>query len=81
VPQLIGHSVFNYALGFLPASYVSLMVLGEPVGSGLLAILVLGEWPVLLQVAGSALILIGIIVASQEPRLSTTALPDQALSR
>jgi drug/metabolite transporter (DMT)-like permease len=81
VPQLIGHSVFNYALGFLPASYVSLIVLGEPVGSGLLAILVLGEWPIPLQVAGSVLILIGIVVASQEPRLSTTVLPDQSLSR
>jgi len=67
VPQLIGHSSFNYALGYLPAAYVSLVVLGEPIGSGLLAIAFLDEWPVPLQLAGSALILIGIAVASREP--------------
>ncbi len=70
VPQLIGHSSFNYALGFLPAAYVSLVVLGEPIGSGLLAIVFLNEWPVSLQLAGSALILVGIGVASKEDRLS-----------
>lgn len=66
VPQLIGHSSFNYALGFLPAAYVSLIVLGEPVGSGLLAMVILGEWPVALQLVGAAFILGGIWVASRE---------------
>ncbi len=70
VPQLIGHSSFNYALGFLSAAYVSLVVLGEPIGSGLLAILFLDEWPVGLQIAGSALILVGIAVASKEEQVS-----------
>jgi drug/metabolite transporter (DMT)-like permease len=66
VPQLIGHSSFNYALGYLPAAYVSLMTLGEPIGSGLLAIILLHEWPVALQLLGSALILVGIGAASKE---------------
>lgn len=66
VPQLIGHSSFNYALGYLPAAYVSLVILGEPIGSGLLAMALLEEWPVPLQLAGSALILLGIGVASRE---------------
>lgn len=70
VPQLIGHSSFNYALGFLPAAYVSLVILVEPVGSGLLAILLLDEWPVALQLIGAALILFGIGIASREDRLS-----------
>ncbi len=70
VPQLIGHSSFNYALGFLPAAYVSLIVLGEPVGSGLLAIILLDEWPVALQLVGAAFILVGIAVASREDRLA-----------
>jgi drug/metabolite transporter (DMT)-like permease len=69
VPQLIGHSSFNYALGFLSAAYVSLVVLGEPIGSGLLAIIFLDEWPVSLQLIGAALILIGIGVASQEQQM------------
>jgi drug/metabolite transporter (DMT)-like permease len=71
VPQLIGHSSFNYALGFLPAAYVGLVALGEPVGSGLLAIIFLNEWPVLVQLIGSALILCGIGVASREDRGGT----------
>ncbi len=66
IPQLIGHSAFNYALGFLPAAYVGLVVLCEPIGSGFLAIVILGEWPVPLQLVGAAMILAGIGVASRE---------------
>lgn len=81
VPQLIGHSSFNYALGYLPAAYVSLVVLGEPIGSGLLAIVFLDEWPVLLQIAGSALILVGIGVATHEaPLPGQTVAPAEALA-
>jgi drug/metabolite transporter (DMT)-like permease len=65
IPQLIGHSAFNYVLGFLPAAFVSLAALGEPIGSGILAIIFLGEWPVALQLAGATLILFGIGVSSQ----------------
>lgn len=69
-PQLIGHSSFNYALGYFPAAYVSLIVLIEPVGSGFLAMIFLDEWPVVLQLVGATLILIGIAVASREDRLA-----------
>lgn len=69
VPQLIGHSSFNYALGYLSAAYVSLVVLSEPIGSGVLAIVFLNEWPVALQILGSVLILVGIGVASQEAQV------------
>ncbi len=64
--QLIGHSSFNYALGYLPAAYVSLVVLGEPIGSGILAAIFLDEWPVLFQIVGSAFILTGIGIASRD---------------
>ncbi len=66
IPQLIGHSLLNYALGFLPAAYVSLIVLGEPIGSGVLAFTLLGEVPAALQIAGSGLILGGIILATRD---------------
>ncbi|MFH0784096.1 MAG: DMT family transporter, partial [Pseudomonadota bacterium] len=32
-PQLIGHSSYNWALGFLPAASVSIIVIAEPVGA------------------------------------------------
>ena len=76
VPQLIGHSAFNYALGFLPAAYVTMVALFEPVGSGLLAMLLLDEWPVPLQLAGATLILVGIALATRESRVGKTDITD-----
>jgi drug/metabolite transporter (DMT)-like permease len=64
-PQIIGHSSFNWALKYLPASYVSIALLGEPVGSVLLAMAILGESPVLLEIIGGLLILTGILVATR----------------
>lgn len=65
IPQLVGHSAFNWALRYLPATYVSITILGEPIGSTLLAIWLLGEQPSALKVAGGAFILIGILIASR----------------
>ena len=69
VPQLIGHSSINYVLGYFPAAYVSLVTLVEPVISSLLAIIFLNEWPVLVQLVGATLILVGIGVASKEQKI------------
>lgn len=66
VPQLLGHSTFNWVLGYLPASLVSITLLGEPIGSIILAYFLLRESPSLLELAGGALILAGIYLASQK---------------
>ena len=63
LPQLLGHSSFNWALGYLPASYVAIATLGEPIGAAILAFLFLGETPSLLKVSAAALILAGIFLA------------------
>lgn len=78
VPQLIGHSSFNWALRFLTATYVSVTILGEPVGSTLLAWLLLGEVPTVLKVVGGVMILAGIWVATQEKKevVTETAMPE-----
>ncbi len=68
IPQLLGHSAFNWALRYLSATLVTVAVLGEPIGSILLAWLLLGEAPTLMQIAGGVLILGGIVVASQSER-------------
>jgi drug/metabolite transporter (DMT)-like permease len=65
IPQLIGHSAANYAVRHLPATLVGIAVLGEPIGSTLLGIILLNERPNLLQVTGGVLILMGIALASQ----------------
>jgi drug/metabolite transporter (DMT)-like permease len=63
LPQLLGHSSFNWALGHLPAAYVAVATLGEPIGAALLAFLLLGETPSFLKMMAAALILAGIYLA------------------
>jgi drug/metabolite transporter (DMT)-like permease len=63
-PQLLGHTSFNYALGYLPASYISVTIISEPVGAGVLALILLGEVPPLFTIVGGVFILAGIFVAS-----------------
>ena len=64
IPQIIGHSSFNWALGYLSAAFVSITLLGEPIGSAVLAFLLLQETPTMLKVIGAILILAGIYIAS-----------------
>jgi drug/metabolite transporter (DMT)-like permease len=63
VPQLIGHSTFNWALKFFSASTVAVLILGEPIGSTLLAYLILGETLSPWKVIGGMCILAGIYTA------------------
>jgi len=63
IPQLIGHTTFNWALRYLPASMVSITILGEPIGSTLLAYFILGEKLTLLKVLGGVFIFAGILIA------------------
>lgn len=63
VPQLIGHTTFNWALKYLPASMVTITILGEPVGSTILAYFFLGEGFTTWKVTGGILILAGILIA------------------
>jgi drug/metabolite transporter (DMT)-like permease len=64
-PQLLGHTSFNWALRYLPASVVGVTLLGEPVGSSILAYLLLDERPTPLKLSAMALILAGIYIASR----------------
>ena len=66
VPQLMGHSSFNWALGYLSAAYVSISLLGEPIGSTILAYIFLHETPGIVEIIGAILILIGIYIASRK---------------
>jgi drug/metabolite transporter (DMT)-like permease len=76
VPQLIGHSTFNWALGYLSAAFVSITLLGEPIGSIILAYFILHEKPTLIKLIGGGLILVGIYIASRSEASKTPKLPD-----
>ena len=63
-PQLLGHTVFNTLLSTLSATVVAVAILAEPVGSTLLAAVILGELPAGLFWAGSPAILAGVWLAA-----------------
>ena len=63
-PQLLGHSSLNYAVGYLPATIVSMMTQLEPIGSAILAYFLFGELPLPLQIIGSAVIICGVMLAT-----------------
>jgi drug/metabolite transporter (DMT)-like permease len=64
-PQVIGHSVFNWSLKYLSAAYVSIALLGEPVGTVILSMIFLREYPTLLESLGGVLIMLGIWLATR----------------
>jgi drug/metabolite transporter (DMT)-like permease len=66
IPQLIGHSTFNWILRFVPVTLVAITTLGEPVGSAVLAYFILKEIPASLTIGGGLLILVGIYVSTRK---------------
>lgn len=65
VPQLVGHTSFNWALRHMKATPVAVVLFGEPVGAALLAFAVLGERPGAVRLAGAAVILAGVFLAAR----------------
>ncbi len=65
-PQLIGHSTYNWALAHLPASFVAITTLGEPIGSAILAFFILQEAPSIATLIGGVLILFGIYLSTRK---------------
>lgn len=71
VPQLIGHSSYNWALGWFSASLIAVTLLGEPIISTLLAWFILGEAVQTSTLQGGALVLLGIYLAARGERRAT----------
>lgn len=62
IPQLVGHSCLNLALRLMPATSVSVAILGEPVGAALLGWGILGEMPTTNEILGGILVLGGVFI-------------------
>jgi drug/metabolite transporter (DMT)-like permease len=61
-PGILGHTTINWALEHVESSVVSVSLLGEPVGSALLAVVLLAEVPGVGTVLGGTVVLAGIYV-------------------
>lgn len=57
---LLGHSLLNWALRYLPATFISTALLGEPILATVMALVVFAEIPGLGTLLGGALILVSI---------------------
>lgn len=68
VPQLIGHSTYNWLLKQLSATLVAITTLTEPVGSAFLAYIILDESPKRAVMFGGLTILAGIYLVAKQPR-------------
>jgi drug/metabolite transporter (DMT)-like permease len=67
-PQLLGHTAFNWAIKYLSATIVTVAILGEPIASAILAVVILEQPVQPLQIVGGAVLLSGIAVATLAER-------------
>jgi drug/metabolite transporter (DMT)-like permease len=83
IPQLVGHSSFNWAVRWVSPTLVALVILAEPVGGSILGYLVFGEVPGALVLAGAAILLIGVAGAvwGEGERSGTIRKPDDTPMR
>ena len=66
-PMLAGHTVYNWSLKYISPTLVSVSLLGEPVGSTILAILILGDYPWIGFYLGAPLVFVGIYFVARYP--------------
>lgn len=64
-PSLIAQSAFGFALGYLPAVFMSLIGQVITVMSAVFAFLIFGEMPLSQQIIGSVIVIVGVVMAGQ----------------
>lgn len=62
IPNLLGHTLFNWALKWVSTNVISIAILFEPVGAAILAYFVLGEYLSVSQIVGGSVVLAGIML-------------------
>jgi drug/metabolite transporter (DMT)-like permease len=67
VSGILGHTLYNWSLGYIRASIMSVALLGEPIGSSLLAYVIpwIHQEPSLYTIVGGCIILIGIYLTAR----------------
>ncbi|MDN7228762.1 DMT family transporter [Planococcus sp. N064] len=62
IPNLLGHTLFNWSLKWVSTNVISIAILFEPVGAAILAYYILGETLSASQIIGGSVVLAGIIL-------------------
>jgi drug/metabolite transporter (DMT)-like permease len=65
-PMLLGHTGLNWALKYMPAYVVNLVVLGEPLGATILGALIpaIHQIPSIATIVGGVIVLTGVVLAA-----------------
>jgi drug/metabolite transporter (DMT)-like permease len=58
----IAHVIYNFLLNYVNTTTVSMSILGEPIGATILAIVLLGEPVIGLQLVGGFIVLLGVFL-------------------
>jgi len=74
-PQLLGHSLFNFAVKRVPATTISVLILLEVPGAALIGWAWLGQAPRLASLPGLALLMAGVVIVVLASRRATTRPP------
>ena len=69
IPQLVGHTSYNYAVKHLDPTVVATVILLEPIGASLLALLLFTEVPPLLTLFGALTLLVGVAITTRNSRM------------
>jgi drug/metabolite transporter (DMT)-like permease len=63
--QVLGHSAYNWALRYFSTGFVSVALLGEPIGGAILAYFIFQEYPAGFKLVGLAMLLASIVMAAR----------------
>lgn len=78
VPTILGHTLFNGLLKYLPASTVSMSIVGEPLGATALAYVIFGDRVPFVWFVGAALAVTGIVVFMQVTHAGSPENPSES---
>ncbi|MDJ0557161.1 MAG: DMT family transporter [Microcoleaceae cyanobacterium MO_207.B10] len=64
LPQLVGHTSFNWAVRWISPTLVTLAILFEPVAASFLGYFLFGEVPSLVVLMGAVILLVGVAISA-----------------
>ena len=67
-PQLTGHIGLNYVMRYIAASTVAMLLLLEPIGAAIISGIFLNDIPSKMEVLGSVIILLGLLIGINRTR-------------
>ncbi|MCL1698758.1 MULTISPECIES: DMT family transporter [unclassified Lysinibacillus] len=62
VPNLFGHTLFNWSIKYVSTNVVSIAILFEPIGAAVLAFFIFKEYLIATQIIGGLIVIVGILL-------------------